>query len=86
MLHRVLISYIYLHCGFFPAAVRAVFSAPVQEAATSSVCTIEEHRKRGVPQSRVRMGLLHCFTVIKEPRLAQYASLHACIPHWLHLK
>lgn len=67
MLHRVLISYIYLHCGFFPAAVRAVFSAPVQEAATSSVYTIEEHRKRGVPQSRVRMCLLHCFTVIKEP-------------------
>lgn len=35
------------------AAVRTVFSASVQEAATSSVCPSEEHCQRGVPESRV---------------------------------
>lgn len=48
------------------AAVRTVFSAPVQEAPTSSVCPIEKHCQRGVPESRVSV----CVSVVLNPPVA----------------
>lgn len=51
------------------AAVRTVFSAPLQEAPTSSVCPLKEHCQWGVSESRVSvwMCLLNVFIVINHP-------------------
>lgn len=49
------------------AAVRTVFTAPVQEAAPSSLCPIKEHCERGVPKSRVSVGCHYvpCTTAVQ---------------------
>lgn len=60
------VKHVMLQCACFlklssiSAAFRTVFSAPVQEAPTSSVCPIKKHCEWGVPESRVSKFVCDC--------------------------